>query len=64
MEVEKMRHQTQEQRRKFDLQIAESVIKGMIKNGKVKESIELAEKKKISSERYGELVRIANNEKK
>ena len=53
-----MKHQTQKQRRNFDLQIAESVIKGMIQKGKIKESIELAEKKRISAERYGELVRM------
>ena len=33
--------------------------KGMIKNGKIKESIELAEKKKINSVRYGELTKLA-----
>ena len=54
-----MKHTTQEQLKSLDLQIAESVIKGMIQKGKIKESIELAEKKSISSERYGELTKLA-----
>ena len=56
-----MKHTTQEQLKSLDLQIAESVIKGMIQKGKIKESIELAEKKKISSGRYGELTKLALN---
>jgi len=54
-----MKHTTQEQLKSLDLQIAESVIKGMIQKGKIKESIELAEKKSISSGRYGELTKLA-----
>ena len=54
-----MKHQTQDQLRAKDLLIAEAVIKGMIQKDKIKEAIELCEKKHISAERFGELTRIA-----
>jgi hypothetical protein len=52
-----MKHQSKISLKQKNLLIAESVIKNLIKQEKVKEAIEICKKNNISSKRFGELVK-------
>jgi hypothetical protein len=52
-----MKHQSKNSLKQTDLLIAESVIKNLIKQDRIKEAIDICEKKNISSQRFGELVK-------
>ena len=56
-----MKHQSKESLKEKDLLIAESVIKNLIKQDRIKEATDICLKKSISATRFGELVKIATS---